>query len=185
MDEGVLQPDIFPSPDRFLTLPNALTTMPTMLEGIIQSIPPQAGSYVLWLHLPQTQDLTVGRLGSFTFSAGDYIYLGSAQGPDGLRARLGRHLLGSGQPHWHIDRLRVAAQVRGFGYQVSAGLLQSTECRWSQRLATLPDASHPVPGFGSSDCRSGCTAHLVCFPDGIEQTFEDIAYQIGVPLKNI
>ena len=94
--------------------------MPVMLENVIQTIPQKPGSYLLWLHLRQPQDLTVGRLGRFSFPSGDYIYLGSALGPGGLRARLGRHLQGSGKPHWHIDHLRVMAQVCGFGYQIIA-----------------------------------------------------------------
>ena len=78
-----------------------------MLESIIQSLPPGPGSYLLWLYLPQSQDLSIGKLGTFKFPAGEYIYLGSAHGPGGLRARLGRNLRGSGAVHWHIDGLRA------------------------------------------------------------------------------
>ena len=163
-----------------------------MLENVIQAIPAEPGSYLLWLHLRQQQDLTVGRLGRFSFPSGDYIYLGSAQGPGGLRARLGRHLRGSGKPHWHIDRLRAAAQVCGFGYQISAmhfetapHLPVSRECDWSQRLAVLPEVSLSIPGFGASDCRSGCAAHLVHIPGGIHQNLDTIADQIGVYLRII
>jgi Uri superfamily endonuclease len=165
--------------------------MATMLESVIQAIPREGGSYALWLHLPQTRDLIIGRLGSFTFPAGDYVYLGSARGPGGLRARLGRHLRGRGQAHWHIDRLRAAAQVHGFGYKtISADVSEadpsdSRECNWSQRLATLPEASLPAPGFGSSDCRSGCAAHLVHFPGGVEQSLVRIANKTGIPLEAI
>jgi Uri superfamily endonuclease len=138
-----------------------------MFSEIIQTIPTHPGSYALWLHLSQNQDLTVGRLGRFTFLAGDYLYLGSAHGPGGLRARLGRHLRGDGQSHWHIDSLRAAAQVRGFGYVVQCrdtACCVPTECIWSQNLAALPGVSTPVPDFGASDCTSGCAAHLVSLP---------------------
>ena len=140
-----------------------------MLDKIIQSVPRVSGSYALWLNLSQTHDLTIGRLGTFTFSAGDYIYLGSARGPGGLWARLGRHLRGDGKPHWHIDGLREMASVRGFGYWVHGRRdtiyrVSTTECTWSQSLSSIPKASIPVPGFGASDCRSGCAAHLVYFP---------------------
>ena len=136
------------------------------MESIIQTIPHEPGTYLLWLCLPNSKDLTVGKLGRYNFPPGDYVYLGSARGPGGLRARLGRHLRGSGRPHWHIDRLRAAAQVRGFGYQLSSAHTILAECVWSQKLAALPGASLPASGFGASDCHSGCTAHLVRFPVG-------------------
>jgi len=166
-----------------------------LLERVIQAIPREPGSYLLWLNLPLSRGLTVGKLGSFTFPAGDYVYMGSARGPGGLRARLGRHLRGSGQPHWHIDHLRTAAQVRGFGYQTNTahasapyfgGIPHSSgdkECDWSQRLVAQPEASLPAPGFGASDCRSGCAAHLVHFAGGRQQTPGTIADLTGVHLR--
>ena len=133
--------------------------MPFMENEIILTLPAQPGSYILWLHLSQSQDLTVGKLGHFTFPMGDYLYLGSARGPGGLRARLGRHLRGDGKIRWHVDYLRAAAQVCGFGY-----VFDTRECEWSQKLAELPGAGTPIPGFGASDCTSGCAAHLVHLP---------------------
>lgn len=141
--------------------------MLSMLDEIIPTLPVKSGTYALWLHLPQLQNLTVGKLGRFTFPAGDYIYLGSARGPGGLRARLGRHLSGNGQSHWHIDYLRNIASVRGFGFVIQGKDKASeilTECDWSQKLAVIPNANILIPGFGASDCYSGCSAHLVYFP---------------------
>ena len=125
------------------------------------TLPADAGTYLLHLRLERSRWLTVGRLGEFRFPAGEYVYVGSAFGPGGLRARLGRHLRGDGRPHWHIDTLRAAATVCGFKFAVTDRPL---ECVWSQALATLPQAGIPVPGFGSSDCRLGCRAHLIAFP---------------------
>jgi Uri superfamily endonuclease len=164
--------------------------MPAMQKDTIETIPAEAGSYLLWLHSPRTQDLTVGRLGRFNFPSGEYFYLGSAQGPGGLRTRLGRHLLGSGKPHWHIDHLRAATQVRGFGYQTRLGQSGAVshlplECDWSQKLAMLSQGSLPVPGFGASDCRSGCAAHLVHFSAGSLQKIQTFADQIEIRLRII
>ena len=39
-----------------------------------------------------------------------------------------------------------------------------SECGCLQRLAALPEAFFPLAGFGASDCRGGCRAHLVAFP---------------------
>lgn len=97
-----------------------------------------------------------------TLLPGRYVYVGSAHGPGGLRARLGRHLRGDGRPHWHIDVLRAAARVEGYAYWTRDGV---TECALAQALASLPGASIPLPHFGASDCRTGCPAHLVALPD--------------------
>jgi Uri superfamily endonuclease len=138
------------------------------LEDTFQTIPSQPGSYLLWLYLPQATNLRVGKLGDFNFPAGDYVYLGSAHGPGGLRARLGRHLRGDSRPHWHVDYLRATAQICGFGYMVNRrGTIYRapTECDWSQKLAALPKTEILSPGFGASDCRLGCAAHLIHIPN--------------------
>ena len=133
-----------------------------MFAGMIASIPSDSGAYALWLKLRHSHQIQVGQLGEFTFLAGDYIYLGSARGPGGLRARLGRHLRGNGKIHWHIDYLRTVGDVRGYCYATTNALHRlPMECWWSQTLAALPGATIPAEGFGASDCRSGCRAHLI------------------------
>ncbi len=142
----------------------------------MDDLPVRPGSYALILELPQAVDLTVGRLGRFTFPAGVYLYLGSAHGPGGLRARLGRHLRGEGKPRWHIDVLRAVAGVRGYEFSVERGALAPPqECRWSQRLAALPGSKVIAPGFGARDCRWGCAAHLIYRPrDSWAEDWEQI-----------
>jgi Uri superfamily endonuclease len=129
-------------------------------------LPEKPGVYALHLKVPKDTNLQVGQLGEYYLLAGDYWYTGSAHGPGGLRARLGRHLAGTGKIHWHIDCLRRIAKVETFFLLVedqeqrsASGL--SIECVWSQALAKLSDAEIPVRGFGSSDCRAGCQAHLI------------------------
>jgi Uri superfamily endonuclease len=115
------------------------------------------------MRLDRPAALPVGRLGEFLFPAGDLVYLGSALGPGGLRARLSRHLQGGERPHWHIDRLRQTARVTGFCYTLDPSPL---ECLWVQRLASPAVAGFPAPGFGASDCRARptrCPAHLLSF----------------------
>jgi|GEM_PF-666866 len=132
------------------------------------ALPPDPGSYILELHLAQTTRLQIASLGQFTFPAGGYLYFGSAHGPGGLRARINRHLSpAKTRPmHWHIDYLRAAAEVRALGYVVETGRPQtakSLECLWRQAIASLPESSTPVTGFGASDCRCHCRAHLLAF----------------------
>jgi Uri superfamily endonuclease len=142
---------------------NSFESLDTLADaGLLPNLP---GVYALQLHLTEPTRLVVGRLGVFHLRPGEYVYVGSAQGPGGLRARLGRHIQGNGIPHWHIDALRQVCQVSFFLCRVnSASASQGgipLECRWSQALATFPGASIPIPGFGSSDCRHGCHAHLI------------------------
>lgn len=141
-------------------------------------IPGLPGSYGLVLTLSAPLDLMIGRLGVCSFPAGNYIYLGSASGPGGLRARLGRHIQGTGKPHWHIDWLRQNAHVDRVFFSTS---LERLECTWSQTLARLPEAYIPVVKFGASDCRSGCPAHLVGFPTDIHHSLQE-RLQNGVKL---
>ncbi|MEE4608826.1 MAG: DUF123 domain-containing protein [Desulfobacteraceae bacterium] len=121
-------------------------------------LPPDGGTYVLWLRLPSARRIVVGGLGTVDFARGWYAYVGSAQGPGGLAARAGRHLRGSAALRWHIDFLRRAAVPQSVWCHVSHRRL---EHQWAAALAAMPGASLPAPGFGASDCR--CRTHLVRF----------------------
>lgn len=148
-------------------------------------LPNESGSYVFVLEVKRSRVLQIGQLGRFTFLAGEYIYVGSAFGSGGLRARLGRHLRGDGVTHWHIDYLRAQARVVDCFYTVSDRPL---ECVWSQALAALPGATIPVRGFGSSDCRSGCAAHLIALPprvsmSNVRRVLQATAPSTVVPLQ--
>ncbi len=123
-----------------------------------EQFPADAGSYVLLLHLDRPQGIPVGRLGCCTFAAGWQLYVGSARGPGGLRARLRHHLTPVTRPHWHVDFLRAAAPCVAVWYAAGAA---RCECAWAAVLASLPGAALPLPRFGASDCR--CPAHLYAF----------------------
>ena len=127
-------------------------------------LPATTGSYVLLLTIDAPAVLEMPRLGKVQLDAGQYAYVGSAHGPGGLRARVGRHLRVDKPRHWHIDYLTAAIRVVHVVALVSAARL---ECTWANRLLTLNGANVPVPGFGSSDCRNRCPAHLIRLPDGL------------------
>ena len=114
------------------------------------------GSYVLVFHLDGAARIEVGKLGTFSFPAGYYCYVGSARGPGGLRARLARHLHQQKKLHWHVDYLLGRASVVEIWHSPSRERL---ECLWAQALLALPAAQPAVPGFGSSDC--SCLTHLL------------------------
>jgi len=120
-----------------------------------QFFPAAKGSYLLWLYLRRGHEIEIGKLGPHCFSRGWYFYCGSAFGPGGLQARLNHHLNVSPRTHWHIDYLKVRAEIRSVWLCRGVNL----EHDWSRMLLTLPGALAPVPGFGSSDCN--CLSHLV------------------------
>jgi Uri superfamily endonuclease len=118
-------------------------------------LPAQSGTYVLVLHCSAAQRIVVGRLGEMDVQPGWYVYVGSALGPGGLAARVGRHLATDRPLRWHIDYLRRVADVVEVWYAPGD---ERRECDWAQGVAKLPGVSAPLPRFGASDCH--CPAHL-------------------------
>ena len=118
----------------------------------------EKGTYVLVMRLPGRSSLAIGGLGICEFNAGYYLYVGSALGPGGLRARLLRHARRDKRRHWHIDYLLDAAELLEIWISVSD---ERRECHLAHASAALPGGSVPVSRFGASDCR--CQAHLVAF----------------------
>ncbi len=127
--------------------------------------PVEPGVYALLLETPEPLVVQVGRLRRYTLAPGRYAYIGSAHGGGGLRARISRHLRPIKPQHWHIDALTAALPVVSVLLRPGPRPL---ECAWVRRFLTLPGARAPVTGFGSSDCRNGCPAHLVQLPDGFD-----------------
>ena len=119
----------------------------------------QPGSYALLLRADRRRTVRIGRLGQLAVQPGCYVYVGSALGPGGVRARVGHHVHITQRPHWHIDYLRRAAALRHVWYSYDS---VRREHAWADIFAHLPDASIPLPGFGASDC--ACLTHLYFFP---------------------
>ena len=119
----------------------------------------EPGTYALILANDSARVVTVGRLGTLELRPGWYVYVGSAQGPGGLAARVGRHIQIEKKRRWHIDYVRPHAELREVWFTYGSGRL---ECQWAQAFATMPKAELPFPRFGSSDCR--CAAHLIWLP---------------------
>ncbi len=129
----------------------------TSQKQTVEEQEPDAGVYALALRMPAAKEICFGgRIRRL--SAGYYVYIGRAI--PGLRARLQRHLRDGKKLHWHIDRLRVHAQVRDI--QATFTRDPGAECRYADAVAAWPGAE-AVPGFGASDCR--CRTHLYFFPE--------------------
>ena len=127
----------------------------TDTHGTPPEFPGAKGSYILVLGLPESGSITIGRLGRFYFSAGCYLYVGSALGPGGLAARLNHHVRLSPKPHWHIDYFRKQADILEIWYKEGTDRM---EHKWSAQLSARTDIHIPVAGMGSSDCT--CDAHF-------------------------
>ena len=140
-------------------LAQAGLSVPVDRSGL-DEVPDAPGAYAVVLHLRQPVPLGLNAVSASSAPAGWHVYLGSARGPGGLRARLARHLRPNKKRHWHIDRLTLEADA----ILVSA-VREGSECSLVDRLSEVPDLACLLPGFGSSDCRS-CRGHLLSFqPD--------------------
>lgn len=116
------------------------------------------GTYALLLRASSAQSVEVGALGEMSVRPGWYVYVGSAFGAGGLRARVERHARGDGAQHWHVDYLRAVTTLEAVWYTHDE---QRRECTWAVCLADRVGARVPVAGFGASDC--DCDAHLTAF----------------------
>lgn len=146
----------------------------------MSDIPAAPGTYAVQMRIPRSVRLQIGRLGMFEMPPAGYLYLGSAFGSGGLRARTGRYLLDVVNTHWHIDYLLPSARIERIYFAVTNHPL---ECLWSQKLSSLPDARLPVAGFGASDCKADCKAHLVLLPNPIEETILQQLQDVSKPFK--
>jgi Uri superfamily endonuclease len=144
------------------------------------------GTYALVFELDTAATLSVGALGTATFPAGAYAYVGSAFGSNGL-GRVDRHRrVATGDhdvTHWHVDYLGSHPDVSLDSVVAAPGA--DAECRLARELLPMADddrrspdgtptpsrgsdgcqelTSSPIEGFGASDC--DCRTHLVSGPD--------------------
>lgn len=123
--------------------------------GERQVLPKIKGTYALLMRLKQKATIRIGQLGRFEFIPGYYLYLGSAFGPGGLKARVGRHRLCNKICRWHIDYLRRRCSLLEVWF---SEIPQNQECLWAEQLANDRKLSAPIASFGSSDC--SCFSHL-------------------------
>ncbi|MBN2010215.1 GIY-YIG nuclease family protein [candidate division KSB1 bacterium] len=110
----------------------------------------KAISYQLFIEVTTDLTLEVGALGMLQFPAGHYVYTGSAK--NNPEARIQRHLSKTKRLRWHIDYLLIRPEVHIYRVEQSS----LPECELNQQTPGRIVQS----GFGASDCRAGCKAHL-------------------------
>jgi len=118
-------------------------------------LPIDRGTYALILRNRTSDEQNVGALGKVTLRSGYYIYIGSALGPGGIRARVSRHLKTSKKLHWHIDYLRRKMPVNAVWYATTTSV---QEHHWASTIRRWSIVTIAVKGFGASDCQ--CESHL-------------------------
>jgi len=141
---------------------------------LTEQVPSTSGTYILIINVPSPVDTTVGKLGKIAFPSGSYAYVGSALGPGGLAARLGRYNVGPNRKHWHINYLLDHAELVGVLFRSDD---RRRECAWAGWVMERTPCF--VLGFGSSDCR--CESHL--FFVGDDEKVEEISRAAGCELK--
>ena len=107
-------------------------------------------SYQLFIYLDKEIEIIIGKLGTFRFPAGQYIYTGSAK--RNIDARIKRHQSNNKKRRWHIDYFLLAPHTRILKVIKS----DKTECRLNQ----LTKGEIIAQRFGASDCKSNCGSHL-------------------------
>jgi Uri superfamily endonuclease len=117
------------------------------------------GTYALLFLCETPFHAVIGKLGAIGIATGYWVYVGSAFGPGGLRARLDHHLKPSARPHWHLDYIKTALQPIEIW---ATDDVVKREHDWAGVFSALNGATRPIAGFGASDC--SCRSHLIHLP---------------------
>jgi Uri superfamily endonuclease len=136
----------------------------------------KSGTYALVFQSFKTSSIQIGHWGCFNINPGYYIYVGSAFGPGGVKARVARHCRKIKSKHWHIDYLREHVELIFAWYSNNPMKL---EHQWAQALLEMKETS-PVKGFGCSDCK--CYTHL--FNLDIKPTLACFMSAVNSPVKS-
>lgn len=122
--------------------------------------------YFLKIKIKKQIKVKIGKLGVIDFPEGIYFYSGSGgKNPD---KRVKRHLSKNKKLFWHIDYLLKNKFVSIEYYRIFTDTVTS-ECTLNKRLKRVLNGKFIIKGFGSSDCRQKCAAHLIyCSKDRIK-----------------
>lgn len=123
----------------------------------------EKGVYALVMRLERDRVITVGRLGTFEFPKGWYVYLGSAHGPGGVKRRTDRHRREDAgkRKKWNVDYLRPYAPISEIWFSHAPAY---REHDWAWKVMRMSGATIPARKFGANDCYPRCETHLFHFP---------------------
>lgn len=133
------------------------------------------GSYAVILTNNTRKTIPVGRRGQLDIEPGYYLYVGSAFGSGGLRARVGRHSRSDKPMRWHIDYVRSHMSFHEAWYSKRP---TNQEHDWAGLLQAQPEFL-PLKGIGCSDCN--CETHLFFSSSSPDQ--HRFARLLGEPIQ--
>lgn len=111
--------------------------------------------YTIYLEVPYEKTIEIGKLGTFYFDRGVYIYVGSAK--RNIIARIERHKKIEKKLKWHFDYLRpYGSIIKIITYENISG-----ECDLAEKIRKEVGGALPVRKFGASDCK--CFSHLIYY----------------------
>lgn len=121
------------------------------------------GAYIIISKLTKESKIKIGKLDIIDFEDGYYCYVGSACGGSAnIENRTNRHKRlaaeKKGKLRWHIDYFLTNLNVSIIDVKT---MENGDECKLSKSLERVADKT--IRGFGSSDCKVGCTGHLHYF----------------------
>ena len=117
-------------------------------KSIIDRIPSSKGIYALVFELTNNMKLSTRTLSNKTLTKGIYVYIGSARGPGGLRARIRRHLAKTKKLKWHIDYITSTNhfRARAIVYALTNQDLEHIMASILEKQLAIP-----IQRFGSTD----------------------------------
>ncbi len=136
-------------------------------------IPREPGVYALVMEYGCSGKVVVGRrIVLEPPSNAILVYVGSALGPGGLKARILRHLRRQKRIHWHIDYLTTldCVHVRAIAYAV----IQSRGAESCLARACAEELAMGPRGFGSTDDRSAITHLFYSSSGGLWRVLETV-----------
>ncbi len=116
------------------------------------------GTYIILSEATTPFQCRIGKLGELKGAKGYYLYVGSAQGSGGLKARVRHHLRISSKPHWHFDYIRPYLSLKWIWFAESR---IRYEHQWALALENLPASRCVLEKFGATDCN--CKSHFYYF----------------------
>ena len=125
------------------------------------------GCYILFIRFKKEILIKIGALGTHQILKGVYAYVGSAKGPGGLEARVGRHFKKNKRVKWHIDYLTVRPEC----FLEGVVMIESETLKERELVELLENigGTHTIKGFGNSDDKS-TVSHLLYFGNiGLEE----------------
>ena len=107
--------------------------------------------YSIFLSIENDCEVEIGKLGTYLFQRGVYVYIGSAK--RNLMKRIERHVCKEKKKRWHLDYIRPYGTIlKIITYDDSL-----TECELAGKF--IAKGEIPVHKMGSSDCK--CPSHFI------------------------